>query len=44
MDVGKPKSGTTSAVNSVISLIDYRKTAAILVAVVVAGVLLMEDK
>jgi len=44
MDVGKPKSGTTSAVNSVISLIDYRKTAAVLVAVVVAGVLLMEDK
>lgn len=44
MDVDKPKSGSSSSLSDGIRLIDYRKTALMLVGVIVAGVLLMGEE
>ena len=44
MDVYKPKSGSSSSLSGGIRLIDYRKTALVLVGVIVAGVLLMGEE
>ena len=44
MDVDKPKSGSSSSLSDSMRLIDYRKTALVLVGVIVAGVLLMGEE
>lgn len=44
MDVDKPKSGSSSSLSTGMRLIDYRKTALVLVGVIVAGVLLMGEE